>query len=117
MGMIFYKYKSVFIIVYILITIIKLFTARIDLQIEEGPTIIFRCFPFINNIFYGNNKKIEYYSEKYAWYKSRQYKSLLNLHSSKVLLFVNAYDCIIYIWWISTVIILIITIIRLIRLC
>ncbi|MCL2690353.1 MAG: hypothetical protein FWE57_10985 [Chitinispirillia bacterium] len=83
--------------IYIAFTIIKLFTARMDFQCEEDPSIYFKIYPTINNIFYGGNSYIDFYSEKYSWYRSQEYFRILPLNGYYVLWYI--YDAIIYLWW------------------
>lgn len=90
--------KKHIITVYVVLSIIKFFTARIDFQIEEGPIIVAKFYPALRNIFYGGDRCIERYNQQYIWYKEKLYVDLLHTHD-----FVWLYDTLIYIWWIATI--------------
>ena len=86
--------------IYIVLTIIKLFTATIGSQREEDPTIYFKLHPTINNIFFGSDKDIERYSIKYSWYRNNQYWEIF--HSSGHYIVWDIYRILIILWWVSS---------------
>lgn len=86
---------------YALLSVIKLFTARIDFQIEEGPIIIAKLYPTWTNIFHGSDRSMELYNQQYTWYRERLYVELIRTYNS---IFVTFYDSLIFLWWAATIV-------------
>lgn len=101
-------------IVYIIFTLVKLFTAKIDFQVEEAPYIVLKAYPTITNtIRTGEDSYLEKYWDQDAWYAKGKYVILLktsgNVFISKL------YEIIIYLWWILSAILLCLIIKKVLR--
>lgn len=92
------KYKYL-ILIYVFLTFIKLFTASIDKQREEDPTLILKLTPTIQNVFHGSDEAIETYTETHNWYKEHKYCEIIHFGSVGLL---RIYEFIIYFWWFVT---------------
>jgi len=88
--------------IYLILTLIKLFTATIGRQIEEDPTIYIKFYPTITNHFNGANRDIERYESKYSWYANNQYWKLVNSNGNFALGLVIGlgYTILIFLWWV-----------------
>lgn len=92
--------KKLIVGIYIALTVIKLFTANIYHQREEDPTIYFKLHPTLDNVFSGSDKSIDFYKNKYLWYRNRQYWEMFHDSSSYVVELI--YDALIISWWASS---------------
>jgi hypothetical protein len=88
------------IVIYLILTIIKFFTANIYTQIEENPTIYFKLHPTITNTFNGSDRAIEYYNEKYTWYEKGHYWVLFHSNGFEGTAFI--YSVLIASWWVMS---------------
>ncbi len=108
-----FKLKRVFGIMYFILTLIKFFTCSLGFQIEEDPIIAIKIYPTIMNKFYGTDKYIKIYQEKYKWYNNKEYISVVKTYSS---LFLNGlYDLVIYLWWIITILLVLFFILKIVK--
>lgn len=87
-----------FSIFYVILSIVKFFTARVDLQTEESPLIILKLYPSIKNIFLGGDVEIAYYKKTYTWFKQQLYITLIS--TNDYFFGVKIYDIVIVAWWI-----------------
>ncbi len=72
-------FKKVVIVAFFILTIVRFFTATVDLQREEDPTVIMKYVPTVQNVFYGSDKAASEYSEKYKWYRDGSFIELIHL--------------------------------------
>ncbi len=91
--------KKIGIIVYIMSTIIKLFTAQIGFDAETGPMIVIKSTPTIGNIYYTDadihNKSLKFKGNFYKVYTADKY-----------LFWIILYDILILLWWCSSIFII-----------
>ena len=99
--------------IYVVLTIIKLFTANIYTQREEDPTIYIKVYPTISNTFGGSDREIEFYNRRYSWYKNQKYLELF--HSNNYRAFEFAYSTLIIFWWIMSTGLIIFAVCKLIK--
>ena len=91
--------------VYIVLTLIKLFTANIYSVREEDPTIYFKFYPSIENKFIAyveSGQMQDYYYNKYQWYKNNQYWEILHSPGGMQDVVESLYGTVISLWWISS---------------
>ena len=105
-----YKHSRKLIVLYIILTFIKFFTANIYHVREEDPTIYFKFYPSLENKFLPcpeQGQLKDYYDNKYFWYKNNQYWEIFHSPGGMQNIIEILYDVIIAMWWIlSTVLIL-----------
>lgn len=77
--------RIIVVVVFVILTILRFFTACVDFQREEDPTVILKCAPTVQNVFYGSDKAIAEYSEKYEWYREEKYIEMIHLASIDLL--------------------------------
>ena len=98
--------KKRIIIIYIILTAIKLFTIQIDTMREEDPTVFIKPAPNITNRLYSfedrYSYKYEIYKEKYSWYKDKKF---LEIFHGELLGCI--YNILIYMWWILSFVIVV----------
>jgi len=82
--------------IYVILTIIKLFTARVDLQRPECPTYVLKIYPTLRNVFYPEDMHVAYYNSKYKWYKNEQFLEVFRSHSNRLVM--DIYDALIFLW-------------------
>jgi hypothetical protein len=95
--------KKSIIIIYVILTVIKLFTARIDHVREEDPTIYFKFVPTISNVFLRGGDTSGYremYESRHSWYKNMQYWEICHGNNSSTFNFV--YETLIFLWWLAS---------------
>lgn len=99
--------KIILSIVYIVLTIWKLFTARLALRIEEAPLIVLKAVPTLGNnvIKSGEDQWIAQNWIKSSWYEQGKYIRLFSTNGSSF--WIGVYDILILIWWISTICIIV----------
>ena len=71
--------KRIGCILYLLLTIMRLFTAVVYIQREEDPTIILKCIPTNEITFGGADTEIQKQYEKHIWFKNGLYIDLIHL--------------------------------------
>lgn len=71
--------KRIGCILYLLLTIMRLFTASVCIQREEDPTIILKCIPTNEITFGGADTEIQKQYEKHIWFKNGLYIDLIHL--------------------------------------
>ena len=71
--------KRIGCILYLLLTIMRLFTAAVYIQREEDPTIILKCIPTNEITFGGADTEIQKQYEKHIWFKNGLYIDLIHL--------------------------------------
>ncbi|MDR2572087.1 MAG: hypothetical protein LBD23_17555 [Oscillospiraceae bacterium] len=87
--------------IYIILTIIKLFTANIYRDFaEENPTFYIKLRPTFANTFQGSERAMEHYNGKYTWYEQRQYWKIFHTNGSYI--FAGIYNILIITWWIMS---------------
>lgn len=89
--------------IYILLTIIKLFTADIYLQREEDPTIYFKFRPTIQNVFGGSDKSISVDKHRHSWYDKGHYWEIFHTNGGGARSIIgDIYNVLIVLWWVSS---------------
>ena len=71
--------KRIGCILYLFLTIMRLFTASVCIQREEDPTIILKCIPTNEITFGGADTEIQKKYEKHIWFKNGLYIDLIHL--------------------------------------
>ena len=71
--------KRIGCILYLFLTIMRLFTASVCIQREEDPTIILKCIPTNEITFGGADTEIQKQYEKHIWFKNGLYIDLIHL--------------------------------------
>lgn len=71
--------KRIGCILYLFLTIMRLFTASVCIQREEDPTIILKCIPTNEITFGGTDTEIQKQYEKHIWFKNGLYIDLIHL--------------------------------------
>ena len=71
--------KRIGCILYLFLTIMRLFTASVCIQREEDPTIILKCIPTNEITFGGADTEIQKQYEKHIWFKNGLYIDLVHL--------------------------------------
>ena len=100
------KYKKIVVTIYVFLSIIKLFTIRIDFVREEDPTIYFKFYPTIENHIMAcveEGQLKEYYKNKYVWYEKEQYWEIFHSPGGMQNIIGYAYGVIISLWWIYSI--------------
>ena len=86
--------------IYIVLTIIKLFTANIYSQREEDPTIYFEIQPTISNTFGGEDRYIFVDERRHSWYRNHQYWEIFHTNGGGARSVLgDIYDVLIISWW------------------
>lgn len=94
--------KKNHIIIYSVLSFIKLFTASIHLQREEDPTIILKLIPSLKNIFIGSDNALDMYETKYLWYRKHLFIEVLHLNTKSDII----YQLIVMLWWVATLLLI-----------
>ena len=97
------KHAGKIVLVYFLLTVIKMFTANIYIVNEAKSLICFKLSPSIENKFYGSDgygQLIDYHSNDYPWYDG-QYWVIFGGSDNMAGMAAAAYDITIGLWWIS----------------
>lgn len=76
--------KRIGCILYLLLTIMRLFTASACIQREEDPTIILKCIPTNEITFGGADTEIQKQYEKHIWFKNDSFIDLIHLGKMEV---------------------------------
>jgi len=92
-------------IIYLLLTVFGIFTALINDQREENPTLILKAVPTTEYYFKGADSDITFYENKYEWYKNNEYLEILHLHGNAV--FTYIYIAVVWCWRIITIAIIV----------
>ena len=77
--------KKSIIIIYIVLTILKWFTATTYFQREDDPVLIFKYMPTIENTFGGSDKCIQEQEQIHSWLQKRHYIDILSFAKAEVL--------------------------------
>ena len=93
--------RKVVILIYLLLTIVKFFTAEIYMQREEDPTIYFKLYPSVSNVFYGSDMHLEEYADKYEWFDKGEFWEIC--HGNGEYYISLAYRIVVSLWWFFTV--------------
>ena len=93
-------FKIVVVVVFFILTIVRFFTATVDFQREEDPTVILKYVPTVQNVFYGSDKAINEYSEEYKWYGDEEFIELIHLGNIDLQ---SVYLVIADLWFVSAV--------------
>lgn len=86
------------VVIYIVLTLIKFFTAEIYTQREEDPTIYFKPYPTVSNIFLGSDIHHTEYRRKYTWFEKGCFWEICHGNSVKLVSYI--YRTIIFLWWV-----------------
>ena len=76
--------KRIGCILYLFLTIMRLFTASVCIQREEDPTIILKCIPTNEIAFGGADTEIQKQYEKHIWFKNDSFIDLIHLGKMEV---------------------------------
>jgi hypothetical protein len=103
--------------IYIVLTIIKLFTANIYSQREEDPTIYFKLQPTISNTFGGGDRAIFVDERRHPWYRNHQYWEIFHTNGGGARSVLgDIYDLLIISWWVSSAGLIVLAIYKLLKL-
>lgn len=98
--------KWYFILLYIELTIVKFFTAKVSYRIEEAPLIVLKKVPNIyNTVRSGEDLWLAQNWDRDAWYGKGEFLRLFSTYGNDVIL--GAYDAVVFLWALCTILILI----------
>lgn len=92
--------KLLFVIIYLVLTAVKLFTAQVGFDAEVGPMIVVKAMPTIGNIYYIDFDTSEHKFHTFKWNFHKIY--VAKEHLSLIIL----YDFFILVWWCLTAVII-----------
>lgn len=92
--------------IFLVLTIIKLFTAAIYGQREDDPAFCLKIFPTIENIFDGHDDNVARYRSQHSWYKNQQYWILFRGNDNILIEYV--YFIMILSWWFMSAILIVV---------
>lgn len=114
----FNKHRRKIAFIYIILTLIKFFTAQIDLVREEDPTIYFKWVPTLQNTFYhGGDDSVyhEYYSEVHSWYENGQYREIFHSPGGMQDAVELLYNTVIGMWWVLSAVLILFALYHLLK--
>ena len=100
-----HKHAGKIILIYFVLTVIKMFTANICIDSAATATICFKFSPTIENKFYAGDeygRLTAHRSSEYSWYENGHYWEIFSGSDGTQGAVEVAYDIIIGLWWISS---------------